>query len=146
VADSGAEIFEQRRSALFRPLSLVLLTLGAIAMAAILFAFNPALGLFYPACTFYQTTGLLCPGCGSLRAMHQLLHGHLREALHLNVLLIFSLPLIGWHTMRFAFFAFKGRPTSLYIPPFWLWFGLGVFIVFGVLRNLPFAQVAWLAP
>ena len=53
------------------------LVLGAFALlglAAVLFFFNPAQSGFYPFCVFHRTTGLLCPGCGSLRALHQLLH------------------------------------------------------------------------
>jgi hypothetical protein len=29
---------------------------------------------------------------------------------------------------------------------FWFWCGLGIVLVFGVLRNLPFARAAGLAP
>lgn len=34
---------------------------------------------------------MLCPGCGSQRAIHQLLHGHIAEAFKLNALLIPSI-------------------------------------------------------
>src|SRR5207302_5482362 len=56
----------------------------------ILYVFDPVRFGFYPACTLYRTTGLFCPGCGSLRAMHQLLHGHLIEALRFNALCVCS--------------------------------------------------------
>src|SRR6266446_10007644 len=72
-------------------------TLSAIlGSAVILFLFNPAQSGFYPVCLFHQSTGLLCPGCGSLRALHQLLHGHLVAAVHLNALLVLSLPPVCW--------------------------------------------------
>ncbi len=56
--------------------SLVVAILMALA-GIVLFCFDPERCGFYPICIFHQSTGLLCPGCGSLRAMHQLLHGHL---------------------------------------------------------------------
>ena len=41
-------------------------------------------------------TGLLCPGCGTLRGLHQLLHGHLAAAFRLNPVMVLSLPLLGY--------------------------------------------------
>lgn len=38
-------------------------------------------------------TGLQCPGCGSQRAIHALLHGQLTEAWHYNAALFFAVPL-----------------------------------------------------
>jgi hypothetical protein len=125
----------------------ILCSLGAVIIAAaLLFLFNPAQGGFYPVCIFHRSTGLLCPGCGSLRAMHQLLHGHVAAAMHFNVLLVFSLPMVGWFGGRFLIARFKQQPASINIPPAALWCGLVVLVLFGVMRNMPFAQVAWLAP
>src|ERR1035438_1340940 len=64
----------------------------ATLTALVLFCFDPRQYHFYPICLFHQTTGLLCPGCGALRAMHQLLHGHLAVAFQFNPMLIVSLP------------------------------------------------------
>ena len=120
--------------------------LAVLAGAAILFLFNPAQSGFYPICLFHKSTGLLCPGCGSLRAIHQLLHGHLALAMHFNALLVLSLPVGGWFGGKFAMAKLRNRPFIFNIPPATLWCGLVVLLVFGVLRNLPFAQQAWLAP
>jgi hypothetical protein len=49
--------------------AVLLLALGALGF---LFLFNPATTSFYPACPFFWATGCYCPGCGSLRALHQL--------------------------------------------------------------------------
>src|SRR2546421_11472933 len=54
----------------------------ALVGAAVLFWFEPTQHAFYPICAFHRTTGLLCPGCGSLRALHQLLHGQVAAAFH----------------------------------------------------------------
>ena len=40
-------------------------------------------------------TGFSCPGCGSQRAVHALLHGDLGSAFAYNALFIIEIPLIG---------------------------------------------------
>jgi len=114
-----------------------LVILAATGAAAILFFFNPTQHRFYPVCYFHAATGLNCPGCGSLRAMHQLLHGHLIEAARLNLLLLLCLPYLGWRTIRFAIARLRGQQATLVIRPMWLWTFLCVTVVFAVLRNLP---------
>lgn len=37
-------------------------------------------------CPFQSVTGLLCPGCGSLRALHDLFNARFSEAFHHNAL------------------------------------------------------------
>ena len=51
------------------------LTLGALAAATLLFAFDPAVTWWFPSCPLNALTGWLCPFCGSLRALHAMLHG-----------------------------------------------------------------------
>jgi hypothetical protein len=70
------------------------LILGTAALAAaVLFFFDPATAGFYPPCLFRTFLGVQCPGCGSLRAVHQLLHGNFSEAWALNQPLLIALPL-----------------------------------------------------
>ena len=64
-----------------------------LAAAAVLFFFDPATAGFYPPCLFKTIFGAQCPGCGSLRAMHQLLHGNFAAAWALNKPLLVALPL-----------------------------------------------------
>jgi uncharacterized protein DUF2752 len=117
-----------------------------VILSVVLFLFNPAEHSFYPFCVFHRATGLLCPGCGSLRALHQLLHGHFAAALRFNALLVASLLVAGCFFGRFAMRKLKNQPAPLVIPSIWLWWALGVMGAFGILRNLPFAPLAWLAP
>ena len=132
--------------AAYRPLFLFSMLMLAVVASLLLFFFEPGSYNFYPRCLFHQTTGLLCPGCGSLRAFHQLLHGHLAAALHLNVLFVFSLIPASLFAARSFLFALKRETRPLDFHP--AWFGAALFIglLFGVLRNLPFAHAASLAP
>jgi hypothetical protein len=64
-----------------------------VILAAALFFFDPATHSFYPPCLFKTIFGAQCPGCGSLRAMHELLHGNVAAAWALNKPLLVALPL-----------------------------------------------------
>src|SRR5437660_122637 len=79
----------------------------------VLFMFDPVQYRFYPRCIFHQTTGLLCPGCGSLRALHQLLHGQVVAAVHFNALLVLGTPMAAWMTARSLFRSLNGQSLSL---------------------------------
>jgi len=122
-------------------------SLVAVAGAIVLFVFEPGRShFFYPICLFHQTTGWLCPGCGSLRALHHLLHGRVPAALRSNAVLVFSLPLLAWWAIRFLSGANANRPALFRIHPGWLWSAGAVLIAFGILRNLPFPACALLSP
>jgi len=128
-----------------RGLGFAVTLIGAAAASLLLFFFEPGHYSFYPRCLFHQTTGLLCPGCGSLRAMHQLLHGHIVAAVHLNALLVLSLPPVCWVAGRSFLRRLKGQSQMPNLHPAWLWAALVLGLSFGILRNLPFAHALWLA-
>jgi hypothetical protein len=117
-----------------------------VAAAGVLFWFNPSEHNFYPLCLFHQTTGLLCPGCGALRALHHLLHGHLIQALHYNLVLVMSLPFLMFYCGFYFLRKLRNQPSHFYVKPNCLWLGLFVLLLFGTLRNFPFARGLWLAP
>lgn len=62
------------------------------AVLFLFYLFDPASDPFFPLCPFRLTTGMLCPGCGSQRAVHSLLHLRLGDAFAYNALLILALP------------------------------------------------------
>ena len=122
------------------------LVAGGLAGLAVLFFFPPGQYGFYPRCPLHAMTGLHCPGCGSLRAMHRLLHGDLAGAVHSNALLILSLPLLAWLGVNSIRRAFGPPAPSVGPRPVWLWLFFALMVAFGVMRNLPFAPFAHLAP
>lgn len=72
-----------------------------IALAALLlplyFFLDPSTFSFFPKCPFLLLTHLECPGCGSQRAIHELLHLNFFGALRFNLLLVIFLPLLIYH-------------------------------------------------
>src|SRR5215471_10447887 len=106
---------------------------GIAASGVILFHFDPEKAGFFPVCQFHQWTGLDCPGCGSQRALHALLHGQLITALHDNLLLILSLPLFGALVVWFTWRAKLGRQPVVLVRPWWAWCYVAAWAVFGIL-------------
>jgi hypothetical protein len=118
-----------------------LLLLGSVVAGAGLVAlriFDPATSGVFPPCPLHALTGLYCPGCGSLRAFHQLLLGNLGAAFAFNPLAVISLPFLVYGTVSYALFQICGR----YLPRWllaasWIWTLLAAIILFAVLRNIP---------
>ena len=114
----------------------ILIALLAIAGTAVLYAFAPDQHSFYPRCHFLAMTGWQCPGCGSLRATHSLLHGDLKAAFAFNPLLISLLVPVALAVLGASFCKITGRLPRLSIRPLCLWLLLGVGVLFAVMRNL----------
>jgi len=111
---------------------------GALLAGALLYAVDPAKHALYPTCWFYATTGWECPGCGGLRATHQLLHGQLAAAWALNPLAVLLIPLYGWLLLGAVLRLLRGRGLPFSVPrPIVIWLGLAGLLAFMVLRNLP---------
>ncbi|MDD2283006.1 MAG: DUF2752 domain-containing protein [Eubacteriales bacterium] len=108
---------------------------------------DPAVGP-YPPCPFYYFTGLYCPGCGSSRALHQLLHGNFLKAIDLNPLMVISIPFILYLLISTADIRIRGRrilKRILFKKGFYTML-LSIIIVYWVIRNIPFYPFNILAP
>ena len=98
-------------------------------------------GNAFPRCPFHAVTGLWCPGCGTLRAVHDVLHGHVLAGVGRNPLLVVLAPLVVWSVL--AWLGVVRRPD----PPAWALVALGVLVVaFTVLRNVAVSPLSGLAP
>jgi hypothetical protein len=135
------------RAAAIERLGAAACVLLATSALAFLYLFNPSTSTLYPACPFLWFTGCYCPGCGSLRAIHQLTRGHLAVALGLNPLMVLSVPLLGYSLASCAARAITGRPPRpFFIRPVFIWTLLGLVLVYWVLRNVPTYPFSLLAP
>lgn len=121
----------------FQRLAVPALALTAFAGLAIFyFIADPATSRWAPKCLFHTLTGLNCPGCGSQRFFHALLHGHFIEAIHYNALFIIAIPyllllaLTSFFPARFPrLFRLLYAPTSISIL-------IAIIIAWTILRNI----------
>ena len=114
IADNGQGILQQP---LYQRWKLAILALALFPCLVALIMRDPADSGLFPPCPFFALTGLHCPGCGTLRGLHQLLNGHLLAALGLNPLMVLALPFVGYAFLSTLALAVTGRrlPT-VFIP------------------------------
>jgi len=109
------------------------------AAGVYLYIFEPGKSGFFPLCPFRALTGLNCPGCGTTRSLHQLLHGNLTDAFKLNPLVVIALPFLFWALVRYTNSAITGGPPrSTNLRPQYVWPVVGLVISFWIFRNTPF--------
>lgn len=101
---------------------------------------------WYPPCPLHATTGILCPGCGSARVLHDLAHGDVIAAWGRNILIVVAAPfLAGWALVSLW------RALRHNLPPLQAPLGAArvvmiVVLVFWIARNLPWWPFTLLAP
>jgi len=127
---------------------LPLASLGGLAVGAatVLRRVDPyAPDNLLPPCPFYALTGLLCPGCGSTRCLHALVHFDLAQALSMNPLLVLAIGpvlLLALHAASLlparahalVWVVARPMPWIVLLSGYW------------VLRNLPWFPFSLLAP
>lgn len=97
-----------------------------------------------PNCLIKLTTGFDCPGCGGTRAFWYLMHGNIAGAARSHLVVVFAAPYlvymyIAWATSEM----FRWKLPTLKISPKTISWFLGIWALFTVLRNLPWAPFTW---
>ena len=114
------------------------LTIVLVAALFVFYLFDPQEINFFPKCTFKSITGYDCPGCGSQRAIHDMLHFDFAGAFSHNPLMLFLIPylLLG---LFFELLGGKKHFPRLEKVLFGKWAAYIVFtiiVLFWVLRNI----------
>jgi hypothetical protein len=117
---------------------LICILLTLLGLGSLFFYFNPGEASFFVPCPLRYVTGLECPGCGSQRAIHQLLHGNLKTAFGLNPFLIFSIPLIGYGlgTKIYNYLFDDSHRVLLFYDKRFIYGYFGLAILFAIARNI----------
>lgn len=110
-----------------------------ILVIPIYFFYNPSKFDFFPKCPLYKTTGIYCPGCGSQRAIHDIVHFNLTEALSHNLLAVTIIPIA-----LFSYLFFRNFYNKVIYHPKTPWVFFVLVLLFWILRNLP--SFSYLAP
>lgn len=111
-----------------------ILAVVGVAGLTVLTIADPSTNSLFPPCLWRAATGWLCPGCGSARAIHALMHGHLNAALHTNALAVAAMPVVVSDLVR-RLRTDKGLGTS-WVQPLYVRALAGAIAAFGILRNV----------
>ncbi len=107
----------------------------AIILLCVYFYFDPS-DHYFPRCPFLTLTGWECPGCGSQRAIHALLHGDLEAVWHFNAALYLFIPMLI--VLGAAEIVRKRNPKfHQAVNSQWVIIGTGIVIVlWWIIRNI----------
>lgn len=119
-----------------RTLIIILVIAALLVFGIIYYALDPSQSGMFPRCTFLTLTGYKCPGCGSQRAIHALLHGDVVGAFKYNALLLISIP---WIALCLYAETQRIRNPRLYTrinAPQLMWLFLITVLLWWLLRNI----------
>lgn len=123
---------------LFKNIVFYIIGLIIFILGAIFYLYNPSTNSFFLKCPIKYFTGFSCPGCGSQRAIHELLHLNFKKAFEYNAMLVLSLPfiLVG---IAFNFDTIKNRfpkTRNLLSGQKTILIYLMILILFSIFRNI----------
>ncbi|MDR3198741.1 MAG: DUF2752 domain-containing protein [Planctomycetaceae bacterium] len=124
----------------------VIITLLSGAVLTVLYLKHPSEYRMIPPCPFHFLLGLYCPGCGTLRAIHYLLHGHITTAFRYQPLamLLFPVVIFLFGKRLYEFYRQKTVQLPFEVSVYW-----GIFFIiciFFAARNIPLDFLNWLRP
>ena len=122
--------------------------LGVVFVGILLLYFfnNPSNSRYFAQCPFLTATGYYCTGCGSQRALHDLLHLDIIGVAKHNLLFFPAFLLIAYHWVR-SYAPAKGKeslPDLIYHPktPMVLFIIITLFTIFRNINLYPFTLLA----
>ncbi len=78
---------------------IVIILFGVLSLY---FFINPSEYNFFPKCPLYSYTGIYCAGCGSQRAIHQIINGNILTGIRHNYLLILVFAVLSYKAGLFV--------------------------------------------
>ncbi len=124
-----------------------ILLLLLTGVAVLFFVLDPTKHTIFPKCMFHSLTGAYCPGCGSQRALHSLLHLDIAGVVSYNFLFLPAALFILYHYIHPLLNRIFGwNLPNLFYKKYTPWVVFAVVIAFWVARNLPWYPFSVLAP
>ena len=115
-------------------------------LCTLYYFFDPN-SFFFPKCPLYSNTGIYCPGCGSQRAFHDILHMDFIDAISNNILFIIAILITLFYIVTIIINNFFNRNIKSFLyRKKALLIILVIIIIFWILRNIPIHPFSLLAP
>ncbi len=126
------EIFNRR-------ITVLGLWLTLAAGGLLLYFLEPGKSVLFPGCPWRAFTGFTCPGCGTTRAFHQLLHGDVLAAFQLNPLFVISIPFLIYFLLRYTNTVMRGQTLKKNaLAAKYIWALFVIVLSFWIFRNTPY--------
>lgn len=123
--------------------SIVIVLLGVLSLY---FFINPSEYNFFPKCPLYTYSGIYCAGCGSQRAIHQIINGNIITGIRHNYLLVLVFAVLSYKTGLFVLNKIYNKAhTDIFHKPMSTKIILVLVLLFWALRNInvfPFTELA----
>ncbi len=119
-----------------RTLVIIVVLAALLVIGLIYYVLDPSASTVFPRCTFLSLTGYKCPGCGTQRAVHALLHGNVADAFKYNAFLLVAIP---WIILCLFAESRRVRNPRLYSrlnAPLLIWLFLAMLLLWWLLRNI----------
>ena len=119
-----------------RSFIIIIVIAALLVLGLVYYAVDPASSSAMPKCSFLSLTGYKCPGCGSQRAIHALLHGDVVAAFKYNAFMLISVP---WLALCLFAESQRTRNPRWYVrlnAPLLIWLYLAMLLIWWVLRNI----------
>lgn len=143
---------EKENPRFFRIAAGILIPLAMLIPAVFIWIYDPVHPGRFPEfifCPFYKLTSFYCPGCGTTRALYELMHFNFINAVHDNALTILMIgPGVLYLLIR-EYLHFVLNRKLLPAPVFKPWMTIMVIVVlllFTICRNIPVEPFLFLAP
>ena len=132
-----------RKTKLIITLSIVIMLLGVLSLY---FFWSPSEYDFFPKCPFYFLSGIYCAGCGSQRAIHQIINGQVINGIRHNYLLLLVFGVLTYKATIFVLNqVYNKTHFDIFHKPIATKIILVLVLLFWVLRNIrvfPFIELA----
>ncbi len=119
-----------------RTLVIIVVLAALLVIGLIYYVLDPSASTVFPRCTFLSLTGYKCPGCGTQRAVHALLHGNVADAFKYNAFLLVAIP---WIILCLFAESRRVRNPRLYSrlnASLLIWLFLAMLLLWWLLRNI----------
>lgn len=129
-------------------IAITILGICALALAGVFYyQFNPSESIIFPKCPIYSFTGYYCSGCGSQRAIHQILNGNILEGFKHNLLILLLLIVLLYDLIiKLTRTLFNKKLVNFLHYSKTTYIILFTVILFGILRNINIFPFTVLAP
>lgn len=85
-------------------------------------------------CPLYETFEIYCPGCGATRMLKEFLHLHIYAALHYNMFIFVTAPIVVYKVYEYVYYYLTGRNIPTKLDKQIIAYAIFL-VIFGVARN-----------